>query len=247
MWLSGSKIRHLVSDPQETTDQYFIEAICPHVEALDFTYVLKVCRELLTAPCFTHIKSIFFLSQTNKVDSKTSLDDLIAFALNNLQHWNHRVRFAATFMLKSLTVGLIQRDLDLLVKRTESPEQHQKGDEEPEDSWHLLQRFKQVLDRYEDLLRDFVVDFNYKATEVDSNASKSVEPSSQARENRSRCLSFLLLWDCIIGICAKAPSELRSIYALWISRHKYEHVRLPGTIIRTELKFNFLLFSFRRL
>uniref|UniRef100_A0A2M4A8L3 E3 ubiquitin-protein ligase listerin n=1 Tax=Anopheles triannulatus TaxID=58253 RepID=A0A2M4A8L3_9DIPT len=192
-------------DPKETTDQYFIEAICPHVEALDLTYVLK----------------------TNKVDSKTSLDDLMVFALSNLQHWNNRVRFAATFMLKSLTVGLIQRDLDQLLKRAESPEQHQKGEEEPEESWHLLQRFKQVLDQYEDLLRDFVVDFNYKATEVDSNANKSVEAGNQTKENRSRCLSFLLLWDCIIGICAKAPSELRSIYALWISRHKYEHLLLP--------------------
>uniref|UniRef100_A0A182IKK9 E3 ubiquitin-protein ligase listerin n=1 Tax=Anopheles atroparvus TaxID=41427 RepID=A0A182IKK9_ANOAO len=195
-------------DCKNKFDQYFVDTISSYVESLDFNFVLKA----------------------NKLDAKTSLDDLISFALTNVQHWNKRVRFAATAMLKSLSIGLIQRDLDQLLKRTESSEQQQKGGEEPEDSWHLLQRFKPDLDQYEHLLGEFVSDYTYKATETDTASSPSsfkTVDDDKLQDTRSRCLSFLLLWDCILGICAKAPSELRSIYASWISRNKFEHLLLP--------------------
>ncbi|XP_058066938.1 E3 ubiquitin-protein ligase listerin [Anopheles bellator] len=191
-------------DRNRSADQYFIEAISSHIESLDFSYVLKA----------------------NKVDSKTSLDDLMTFTLTNVQHWNCRVRYAAGFILKSLSLGLIQRDLDQLLKRTESSEQPQQTGAELEENWHLLQRFKLELDQYEDLLREFVSDFNYKSSDTDSILNQPTS-SSQAQNTKSRCLPFLLLWDCILDICAKAPSELRSIYAAWISHHQFEHLLLP--------------------
>ncbi|XP_053675958.1 E3 ubiquitin-protein ligase listerin [Anopheles nili] len=188
---------------QRKSDQYFIESICPYIESVDFSYVLKA----------------------NKVDSKTSLDDLMTFSLNNIRHWNKRVRFAATAMLKSLSVGLIQRDLEQLLKRSESSDQQQKCAEEPEESWHLLQRFKHQLDQYQELLGGCIADFNYKPLDADSPLK--LADNDNLQETRSHCLSFLLLWDCILGICAKAPSELRSIYAFWISGNKFEQLLLP--------------------
>uniref|UniRef100_A0A182LWT0 E3 ubiquitin-protein ligase listerin n=1 Tax=Anopheles culicifacies TaxID=139723 RepID=A0A182LWT0_9DIPT len=190
-------------DCQRKSDQYFIESICSHVEAIDFSHVFKA----------------------NKVDSKTSLDDLITFALTNIHHWNKRVRYAATAILKSLSIGLVQRDQEQLLKRSEASDAHQESGEEPDDNWHLLNRFKLQLDEYHHLLHDFVTDFNYKPT--DTETTLTLAESAKQQEIRSHCLSYLLLWDCILGICAKAPSELRSIYTSWISRNEFEELLLP--------------------
>uniref|UniRef100_A0A182QYR1 E3 ubiquitin-protein ligase listerin n=1 Tax=Anopheles farauti TaxID=69004 RepID=A0A182QYR1_9DIPT len=194
-------------DEQRKSDHYFIESICPYVEAIDFTYVLKA----------------------NKLDSKTSLDDLVTFALTNVRHWNKRVRYAATAMLKALSIGLIQRDLDQLLKRSESSDAQQKdGEPQPEDSWHLLHRFDLELDLYHDLLGEFVADYNYKPADgTDTAAAKESMEQESVQEVRSHALSYLLLWDCILSICAKAPAELRSIYASWISRNNLEQLLLP--------------------
>uniref|UniRef100_A0A182NK38 E3 ubiquitin-protein ligase listerin n=1 Tax=Anopheles dirus TaxID=7168 RepID=A0A182NK38_9DIPT len=196
-------------DKQRKSDHYFIESICPYVEAIDYTHVLKA----------------------NKVDSKTSLDDLVTFSLTSVRHWNKRVRYAATAMLKSLSVGLIQRDLDQLLKRSDSSEQQQQqqkgGEQQPEDSWHLLHRFELELDRYQDLLGTFVADFNYKPTDATDAAAREAAEQESLQEIRSHCLSYLLLWDCILSICAKAPAELRSIYASWISRNNLDQLLLP--------------------
>uniref|UniRef100_A0A182SLG4 Uncharacterized protein n=1 Tax=Anopheles maculatus TaxID=74869 RepID=A0A182SLG4_9DIPT len=126
-------------------------------------------------------------------------------------------------MLKSLSIGLVQRDQEQLLKRSESSDQQQQpGGEEPDDNWHLLQRFKRQLDEYHDLLADFVTDFHYKPADVE--ATLSAAESEKQQDIRSHCLSYLLLWDCILGICAKASSELRSIYTSWIARNEFEEV-----------------------
>ncbi|XP_049297618.1 E3 ubiquitin-protein ligase listerin [Anopheles funestus] len=190
-------------DCERKSDQYFIESICSHIEAVDFNHVFK----------------------TNKVDSKTSLDDLITFCLTNIRHWNKRVRYAATAILKSLSIGLVQRDQEQLLKRSEASEHHQESGEEPDDNWHLLRRFKLQLDEYHHLLNEYVTDFSYKPT--DTEATLSLAESEKQQEIRSHCLSYLLLWDCILGICAKASSELRSIYTSWISRNEFEELLLP--------------------
>uniref|UniRef100_A0A182YKS9 E3 ubiquitin-protein ligase listerin n=1 Tax=Anopheles stephensi TaxID=30069 RepID=A0A182YKS9_ANOST len=192
-------------DCQRKSDHYFIDSICSYVEAIDFSHVFKA----------------------NKVDSNTSLDDLIAFALTNVRHWNKRVRYAATAMLKSLSVGLVQRDQEQLLKRSDANEQQQQSGEQPDDDdWHLLQRFRLQLDQYhDDLLADFVTDFHYKPADVETTLSAAEREKQRAV--RSHCLSYLLLWDCILGICAKASSELRSIYTSWIARNEFEELLLP--------------------
>lgn len=151
------------------------------------------------------------------MDSKITLDDLITFALNNVSHWNARVRISAAAILRKLSAGLIQRDLEQLQRRNETAEQQQKNSEEVDDSWHLLQRFKIKVDEFLPALSDFVTEFNYKINETD------VVPAVE-QLGKDRSVACLLLWDCILEICAKSPSELRSIYASWITRNHYEQV-----------------------
>lgn len=193
---------NIVKDIDRTrkSDEYFLDAICPHIDSIDFNYVLKA----------------------NKVDSKISLDDLITFALTNINHWSTRVRVSSAAIIQKLTAGLIQRDLEQLQRRHEAVEQQQKTScEDLDDTWHLLNRFKPKLDEFQPLLADFVADFNYKITETE-------DVSLLAALGRDRTFAYLLLWDCIHGICAKSPSELRSIYASWITKYNYEQVLLPA-------------------
>lgn len=163
--------------------------------------------------------------QANKVDSKTSLDDLITFALANVNHWNAAVRVSAAVIIHKLSAGLIQRDLEQLLRRHEQAEQQQKSSEELDDTWHLLHRFKAKLDEFQTPFGDFVGDFNYKIADSTADAPDGAERKVLGRD---RTLAYLLLWDCILGICAKSPSELRSIYASWITRNHYEQVCCGG-------------------
>ncbi|XP_055621838.1 E3 ubiquitin-protein ligase listerin [Toxorhynchites rutilus septentrionalis] len=186
-------------DCRRIADAFFLDAISTHVNSIDLGYVLK----------------------TKKVDSKISLDDLITFALTNLSHSSSRVRVSCAAIIQKLTVGLIQTDLEQLHRRNESVEQQRSGSEEVDDSWHLLQRFKTKLDEFQPVLGELIADFNYKITETDDNT-----PVQQSL-GRDRLLAYQLLWDCILGICAKSPPELRSIYASWITRNFYEQTLLP--------------------
>lgn len=185
-------------DRTQKTDEYFMDAISPHIDSIDMNYVLKA----------------------NKVDSKTSLDDLIAFALCNINHWNAQVRVSSAVIIQKLSVGLIQRDLEQLQRRHELAEQRQKSSEEVDDTWHLLYRFKVKLDELQTPLVEFIAEFNYKITDTD-------DVSAVQMIGKDQILAYLLLWDCILGICAKSPSELRSIYASWITANHYEQVLLP--------------------
>ncbi|XP_055609013.1 E3 ubiquitin-protein ligase listerin [Uranotaenia lowii] len=187
------------SDGTRVADEYFLDVISPYIESIDFNYVL----------------------QANKIDSKTSLDDLLKFALTNIHHRNARVRFAAAAIIRKLAAGLIQRDLDQLSRRHEVADQQQKSSEDVDDTWHLLHRFKAVLDDFQPILSDFVADFSYKISDSDDgNASVQFL-------GKNRTFAYLLGWDCILNICANSPSELRSIYASWITRNQYEQTLLP--------------------
>ncbi|XP_038115806.1 E3 ubiquitin-protein ligase listerin isoform X1 [Culex quinquefasciatus] len=190
-------------DRSQKSDEYFLDAISPHIDSIDMNYVLKA----------------------NKVDSKTSLDDLITFALANVNHWNAAVRVSAAVIIHKLSAGLIQRDLEQLLRRHEQAEQQQKSSEELDDTWHLLHRFKAKLDEFQTPFGDFVGDFNYKIADSTADAPDGAERKVLGRD---RTLAYLLLWDCILGICAKSPSELRSIYASWITRNHYEQILLPA-------------------
>ncbi|XP_062543910.1 E3 ubiquitin-protein ligase listerin [Armigeres subalbatus] len=191
---------NIVKDIDRTrkSDEYLLDAIGPHVDSIDFSHVLNA----------------------NKVDSKITLDDLIAFALSNISHWNARVRVSSAAILRKLSDGLIQRDLEQLLRRNETAEQQQKNSEDVDDSWHLLQRFKVKVDEFQPAMTEFVANFNYKINEIEDG------PAFE-QLGGDRTAAFLLVWDCILGICAKSPSELRSIYASWITRNHYEQVLLP--------------------
>ncbi|KAL9692643.1 hypothetical protein quinque_015722 [Culex quinquefasciatus] len=210
-------------DRSQKSDEYFLDAISPHIDSIDMNYVLKVGsksksitqNQLKPAPT----------PQANKVDSKTSLDDLITFALANVNHWNAAVRVSAAVTIHKLSAGLIQRDLEQLLRRHEQAEQQQKSSEELDDTWHLLHRFKAKLDEFQTPFGDFVGDFNYKIADSTADAPDGAERKVLGRD---RTLAYLLLWDCILGICAKSPSELRSIYASWITRNHYEQILLPA-------------------
>ncbi|XP_058458780.1 E3 ubiquitin-protein ligase listerin [Malaya genurostris] len=187
-----------IIDTTQVCDEYFLDAVSVHIDSIDFQYVLKA----------------------NKVDSKISLDDLISFALLNINHWNARVCIASAAIIQKLTTGLIQRDLEYLQRSYEHAEQQQKNSDESSDTWHLLYRFKNTLDEFLPSLSELVTEFNNKITETD-------EASGVRRLGKQTTLSFLLVWDSILGICAKAPPELRSIYASWITTNHYEQVLLP--------------------
>ncbi|XP_053685339.1 E3 ubiquitin-protein ligase listerin [Sabethes cyaneus] len=186
-------------DQSKIYDEYFIDVISNNIDSIDLRYVL----------------------QANKVDSKTSLEDLISFALKNLSHWNGGVRISSVAIIKKLIPGLIERDSEQLQRRYDSNEQSQKScNQADDDTWHFLHRFKTTLDEYQSTLMGLVADFNLRITETD-------EDSSVVQQlGKNQTWAYLLMWDCLLGICAKSPSELRSIYASWITRYHYEQVLL---------------------
>ncbi|XP_055533592.1 E3 ubiquitin-protein ligase listerin [Wyeomyia smithii] len=185
------------TDQSKICDENFVDIISDHIDSIDLQYVL----------------------QANKVDSKISLEDLILFALKNLSHWNGRVRISSVAIINKLASGLIERDLQQLQQRNDSAEQKSCNLSE-DDTWHLLHRFKTTLDEYQPTLAGLIADFNHRITASD-------EDSSVVQQlGKSKTLAYLLLWDCLLGICAKSPSELRSIYASWITRYQYEQVLL---------------------
>lgn len=72
---------------------------------------------------------------------------------------------------------------------------------------------------------------SYKTTELDGLSEIPKEKS----------IPFLLLWDCILNACDKAPPELRSVYASFLVENKYEQVLLnllfrmmPSEILRNQ-------------
>lgn len=138
---------------------------------------------------------------------------------------------SAAAILRNLSAGLIQRDLEQLQRRHEMAEQQQKNPEETDDSWHLLHRFKVKVEEFQPAVSDFVAEFNYKLTDTEDVPAQDVL-------GRDRTVAYLLLWDCILEICAKSPSEIRSIYASWITRNHYEQVRTEEWTLVMETLFS---------
>lgn len=157
--------------------------------------------------------------QTNKIDSKISLSDLFKFALKNISHNLHSIRTASTTIIQKLTSGLIGQDLELLNRRNEQSERNYRHltDEDEEgriESWHILSKFNVSLLEAHEQLKTYIEDFSLKITELES--ATPIPPTV--------AIPYLLLWECILNICAQSTSELRSIYATWITRNQYELV-----------------------
>lgn len=42
--------------------------------------------------------------------------------------------------------------------------------------------------------------------------------------NHQEAFSYLMLWNCVIFACVKAPVALRSVYTAWLCGNKYKEV-----------------------
>lgn len=188
-------------------DIAFIESLSPTIATIDFKHVFV----------------------GNKIDSKTSMDDLINFALTNISHSSHTIRSSCADIIKRLAKGLISQDVDQLNKRNELEMQGKK--DKLSSQWHLLHKFEKYIQQRNDALQPYMDEFSFKATELDDLNDIPIDIS----------IPHLLLWDCILDICAKSSSELRSTYASYITDTKFDNSMLnslfrimPAEILRNQ-------------
>lgn len=95
---------------------------------------------------------------THKIDSKTSIDNLVQFALQNLSHEYHTVRVACATIIKRMSKYLIQNDADQLSKRSEKQTLDDSNDSM---EWHLLHKFRNVLTNQNEWTQKYIEEFKY--------------------------------------------------------------------------------------
>lgn len=91
----------------------------------------------------------------HKIDSKTSIDDLISFSLTNLSHEYHTVRIACATIVKRMTPYLIEKDVEQLIKQSEGIEKNDAVDSQ----WHFLHKFRKTLDQQIDWPQPYIEEF----------------------------------------------------------------------------------------
>lgn len=132
----------LFADGDDGREKFFLETISQFVDKIDIKFVLIA----------------------NKIDSKTSIDDLIQFSLKGLSHKWHRVRTSCAMILKKLVPGLLERDIELMNKRVdlESPAVNKNGNSSNQnigDAWHLLGKFNQALVKSTEWATPYIEEF----------------------------------------------------------------------------------------
>lgn len=98
---------------------------------------------------------------SQKVDLTFSLSDLIAFALKNLSNKYRGTCVTSATILKQLTPGLIKHDKELNIQRN-SEDVTSKNDDNTNmenNRWHSLDRFRETLENYQDVMSTFIEDF----------------------------------------------------------------------------------------
>lgn len=122
-------------DEDDNREKHFLETISQFIDKVDLKFVLI----------------------GNKIDSKTSIDDLIQFSLKGLSHDCHRIRTSCAIILKKLTPGLIEQDIELMNKRSEqiAGNAGKKGGE----GWHLLSKFNQTLQKHAEWSQGYIDEF----------------------------------------------------------------------------------------
>lgn len=86
-------------------------------------------------------------------------------AIKGLSHKCHSVRTSCVVMLKKLTPGLIERDVELLNRRGELDGAGAKKDGSPStskangDGWHLLSKFNKTLQMHAECSREYTEKF----------------------------------------------------------------------------------------
>lgn len=146
----------------------------------------------------------------NRIDSKISLDDLINFALDNLTHDCHAVRMACVCIVKKLSHGLIEKDVVSLNKQQAEIELKNCGQKEENGEKHVLHKFEKYILAHNAAILEYTNEFSFKQLDLDGLSDVP------------NCVSipFLLLWECILDICSKTTSELRSTYAAYLNEMK---------------------------
>lgn len=111
----------LLAAASDNRQEFFLKILSHSMNRFDFKYV----------------------EVAHRIDSKTSVDDLMQFALNNLSHEYHTIRMASATIIKQMSKYLIKTDSEQLTKRQEK----QTTIVETTDltQWHLLHRFRDVL------------------------------------------------------------------------------------------------------
>lgn len=127
------------TDYESKHQEFFVEALCPFVGSIDFSYTL----------------------QSRKVDHTFSLADLITFALENLSNKYRGVCVTSASILKQLARGLIKFDQEVLVQRNSEDDTGKNDDAENMDNnrWHILDSFRETLENYQEVMQDFIEDF----------------------------------------------------------------------------------------
>lgn len=90
------------------------------------------------------------------------------------------------------------------------------------------------------LLTHFKIDFPLLRIRC---SFKSTELENLADIPENIAFSYLLLWNSILNFCSKAPAELRSVYAKWITVYGFQDVSNKFTILclrKKNLKILFL-------
>lgn len=113
-------------------------------------YFLKILSHSLNQIDFKYIEV------AHKIDSKTSIDDLIQFALINFSHEYHTVRVACAVIIKRMSKYFIQSDTEQLSKRQEKQTIDDSSDSL---EWHFLQKFHQVLTKQNEWTQKYIEEF----------------------------------------------------------------------------------------
>lgn len=99
-----------------------------------------------------------YIISTNKIDSKTNINDLLKFAIDNLSHDCHSVRLACVIIIEKLSNEFIAKDIKLMQTRNETySTQQQEKDANSLQSWHLLHKFETTIKRYDQQLKEHLV------------------------------------------------------------------------------------------
>lgn len=114
-------------------------------------YFLKILSHSINRVDFKHVEV------THKIDSQTSIDDLIQFALANLSHEYHTVRVACMTIIKRMSKYLIQSDSEQLTKRQEKQTIVDESTDSTE--WHLLHKFRAILLAQNEWTPKFIEEF----------------------------------------------------------------------------------------
>lgn len=117
----------------QLNDIFFVDMLSQYIHIIDFRHVTAVKR----------------------IDSKTSMDDLISFALENISHKSHYVRMACSTILKQLASGLIAADLATMQQQNESVE----ASKEITETWHLLHKFRATIEHHHEQMREYREEF----------------------------------------------------------------------------------------